>query len=151
MSKVFNKKIPFFRAPVDKEQEVQRTLKAETRCMFYTIQTIFRLARPAVLSVLRLTVTFFIIYSLSRNNEHPPLRHALQPVKSHTFDVQILTTLLTFLFLTGSSKAEGILDSFTSEVCRFACKTALRCKWRITLNFSTISPVDMLPKFNPSL
>ena len=54
-----------------KKQEVQRTLKAETRCMFYTIQTIFRLARPAVLSVLRLTVTFFIIYSLSRNNEHP--------------------------------------------------------------------------------
>ena len=81
----------------------------------------------------------------------PPLRYALQPVKSHTFDVQILTTLLTFLFLTGSSKAEGIPDSFTSEVCRFACETALRCKWRITLKFSTISPVNMLPKFSPFL
>jgi len=76
----------------------------------------------------------------------PPLRHAL-----HTFEVQILTILLTFLFLTGSSKAEGIPDSFTSEVCQFACEAALRCKWRITLNFSTISAVNMLPKFSPSL
>ena len=80
----------------------------------------------------------------------PPLRYALPPVKSHTFDVQILTTLLTFPFSTGSSKAKGIPDSFTSEVCRFACKTALICKWRITLNFSTISPVNMLSKFSPS-
>ena len=90
---------------------------------------------------------FFVIYSLSRNNEHSTSSTCPTACKSHTFKVQILTTLLTFLFLTGSSKAEGIPDSFTSEVCRFACETALRCKWRITFNFSTISPVNMLPKF----
>ena len=70
--KVFNKNILFFRAPVDKETRSPKTTAAETTCIsvLYCSNDISA-GQTSCLECLDTHSYFFVIYSLSRNSEHP--------------------------------------------------------------------------------